>query len=123
MLDDVDLSRALRNISVHGNLILDPQVEFTPSQLRAAKDFYNDYFEKVSHATEPKTIAKELQEAFLEQASGLDKLLSQALQYPFLRVLSDIVEQLNDFKAKPYTWFITELIKQEDTWFDYKEKP
>lgn len=122
LLDDVDLSRALRNISVHGNLILDPQVEFTPSQLRAAKDFYNDYFEKVSHATEPKAIAKELQEAFLEQASGLDKLLSQASQYPFLRVLSDIVEQLNDFKAKPYTWFITELIKQEDTWFDYKEK-
>ncbi|HIF9225625.1 TPA: BREX system P-loop protein BrxC [Photobacterium damselae] len=122
LLDDAELSRALRNISVHGTLILDPQVEFTPSQLRAVKDFYNDYFEKVAHASEPKAITKELQDAFLEQASGLDKLLSQASQYPFLRVLSDIVEQLNDFKTKPYTWFMTELVKQEDTWFDYKEK-
>jgi len=122
LLDDAELSRALRNISVHGNLILDPQVEFTPSQLRAVKDFYNDYFEKVAHASEPKAIAKELQDAFLEQASELDKLLSQASQYPFLRVLSDIVEQLNDFKTKPYTWFMTELVKQEDTWFDYKER-
>ncbi|GLT15886.1 BREX system P-loop protein BrxC [Vibrio algivorus] len=122
LLDDAELSRALRNISVHGNLILDPQVEFTPSQLRAVKDFYNDYFEKVAHASEPKAIAKELQEAFLEQASGLDKLLSQASQYPFLRVLSDIVEKINDFKTKPYTWFMTELVKQEDTWFDYKER-
>lgn len=122
LLDDAELSRALRNMSVHGNLILDPQVEFTPSQLRAVKDFYNDYFEKVAHASEPKAIAKELQEAFLEQASDLDKLLSQASQYPFLRVLSDIVEKLNDFKTKPYTWFMTELVKQEDNLFDCKEK-
>ena len=122
LLDEADLSRALRNISVHGNLILDPQVEFTPSQLRAVKDFYNDYFEKVAHASEPKAIAKKLQEAFLEQANELDKLQSQASQYPFLRVLADIVAKLNDFKTKPYTWFLTELVKQEDTWFDYKEK-
>lgn len=122
LLDDADLLRALRNMSVQGNLILDPQVEFTPSQLRAVKDFYNDYFEKVAHATEPKAIAKEIQNAFLEQASGLDKLLPQASQYPFLRVLSDIVEKLNDFKTKPYTWFMTELVKQEDNLFDCKEK-
>ena len=122
LLDDADLSRALRNISVHVNLILDPQVEFTPSQLRAVKDFYNEYFEKVAHAFEPKVIAKELQESFAAQAMELDKLQSQTAQYPFLRVLSDIVTKLNDFKTKPYTWFMTELIKQEDTWFDYKEQ-
>ncbi|PSU45803.1 BREX system P-loop protein BrxC [Photobacterium frigidiphilum] len=122
LLDDANLSRTLRNISVHSNLILDPQVEFTPSQIRAVKNFYNDYFEMVAHASEPKAIAKELQESFSTQATELDKLQSQADQYPFLRVLSDIVIKLNDFKTRPYTWFMTELAKQEDTWFDYKDQ-
>jgi hypothetical protein len=122
LLDDTDLVRALRNIATHGNLILDPQVEFTPSQIRAVKDFYSDYFEKMAHATEAKAIAKELQESFLEQATQLDKLLAQSDQYPFLRALADIVAKLGEFKVKPYAWFMTELPLQEDTWFDYKEK-
>lgn len=122
LLDDKDLVRALRNMATHGNLILDPQVEFTPSQIRSVKEFYRDYFEKVAHATEAKAIAKELQESFAEQATVLDKLQSQSEQYPFLRVLSGIVTQLQEFKTKPYTWFMTELTQNEDTWFDYKEK-
>jgi hypothetical protein len=122
LLDDTDLVRALRNIATHGNLILDPQVEFTPSQIRAVKDFYSDYFEKMAHATEAKAIAKELQESFLEQATLLDKLLAQSEQYPFLRALADIVTKLGEFKTKPYTWFMTELTQQEDAWFDHKEK-
>ena len=122
LLDDKDLVRALRNMATHGNLILDPQVEFTPSQIRGVKEFYSDYFEKVAHATEAKAIAKELQESFATQATELDKLQSQSEQYPFLRVLVDIVIKLQEFKTKPYTWFMTELTQNEDTWFDYKEK-
>jgi len=122
LLDDTDLIKALRNSSAHGKLILDPQVEFTPSQIRSVKEFYSDYFEKVAHATEAKAIAKELQESFATQATELDKLQSQSEQYPFLRALVDIVTKLQAFKNKPYTWFMTELTQNEDTWFDYKEK-
>lgn len=122
LLDDKELVRSLRNMATHGNLILDPQVEFTPSQIRSVKEFYSDYFEKVAHATEAKAIAKELQESFAEQATELDKLQSQSEQYPFLRVLTDIVTKLQEFKTKPYTWFMTELTQNEDTLFDYKEK-
>ncbi|SQH76707.1 conserved protein of unknown function [Shewanella benthica] len=122
LLDDNDLVRALRNISAHANLILEPQVEFTPSQLRAVKEFYSDYFEKIPHATEAKAMAKEIQESFAQQAINLDKLQSQSEQYPFLRALGVIVLKINEFKTKPYAWFITELTQDEDTWFDYKEK-
>ena len=122
LLDDNELARAIRNGATHGNLILDPQVEFTPSQIRAVKEFCKDYFEKLPHATEAKAIAKELQESFIEQAYKLDKLQSQSTQYSFLRVLGEIVSELNEFKTKPYTWFLTELKKQEDAWFDHKEK-
>jgi hypothetical protein len=122
LLDDKDLVRALRNMATHVNLILDPQVEFTPSQIRGVKEFYSDYFEKVAHATEAKAIAKELQESFATQTTELDKLQSQSEQYPFLRVLVGIVTKLQEFKTKPYTWFMTELTQHEDIWFDYKEK-
>ena len=122
LLDDAELARALRNTASHGNLILDPQVEFNQSQVRKVKEFYNDYFEKVAHATEVKALAKELQEGFANQAIELDKRLAQASQYPFLRALSPIVVALQDLKSKPYTWFMSELTIQEDQWFDYKEK-
>jgi hypothetical protein len=122
LLDDSELAKALRNTASHGNLILDPQVEFNQSQIRKVKDFYNDYFEKVAHSTEVKALAKELQEGFADQAVVLDKRLAQASQYPFLRALSPIVVALQDLKLKPYTWFMSELSVQEDLWFDYKEK-
>ena len=122
LLDDSELVRALRNTALHGSLILDPQVEFSQSQIRKVKEFYNDYFEKVAHATEVKALAKEVQEGFFEQSIELDKRLSQATQYPFLRALSSIVSELQELKAKPYTWFMTELTSNEDQWFDHKEK-
>ncbi|QBG37247.1 BREX system P-loop protein BrxC [Litorilituus sediminis] len=122
LLDDGELVKALRNMATHANLILDPQVEFTPSQIRAVRDFSQDYFEKPLLATEAKAIAKEVQESFSAQAITLDKLKAQAAQYPFLRALAEIIEKLGELKSKPYTWFMTELAQQEDTWFDYKEK-
>ncbi len=122
LLDDSELARALRNTAAHGSLIIDPQVEYSQSQIRKVKEFYNDYFEKVAHATEVKALAKEIQVGFSEQAILLDRFLSQSSQYPFLRVLSPIVEELQDFKVKPYTWFMSELTADEDKWFDYKEK-
>jgi len=122
LLDDSELVRSLRNTAAHGSLILDPQVEYSQSQIRKVKEFYNDYFEKVAHATEVKALAKEIQEGFSEQAMVLDRSLSQSSQYPFLRVLSPIVAEIQEFKAKPYTWFMSELTADEDKWFDCKEK-
>lgn len=122
LLDDAALSRALKNTASHANLILDPQVEFSQSQIRKVKEFYSDYFEKLAHASEAKALAKEAQEGFVEQAIELDKLLAQAAHYPFLRALSPIVSELQELKSKPYTWFLSELTSREDQWFDYKEK-
>jgi hypothetical protein len=122
LLDDTELARALRNTASHGTLILDPQVEFSQSQIRKVKQFYNEYFEKVAHATEVKALVKELHAAFSEQATELDNRLTQKQHYPFVRALSTIVTELEDLKTKPYTWFMTEFGKQEDRWFDHKEK-
>ena len=122
LLDDSELVSTLKNTASHGNLILDPQVEFSQSQIRKVKEFYSDYFDKVAHATEVKALAKEVQEGFAEQANTLDKCLAKSDQYPFIRALSPILAELQELKGKPYTWFMSELASNEDKWFDFKEK-
>ena len=122
LLDDADLARALINSNAHGNLILDPQVEFTPGQVKKLKEFYNDYFDKVAHATEAKALANETKEAFANQKRELEKLHMQAERYPFLRSLSTIIHDLAALEGHPYQWFVTELMRDEDKWLDdYKD--
>jgi hypothetical protein len=122
LLDDSDLAKALRNTALHGKLILDPQVEYTQSRIRAVKEFYNDMFERMAASTEAKALAKDVQNAFAEMTDDLEKLYTQAEHYPFLRMLETIIADLNKLKDKPYTWFMGELVNQEDKWFDLKER-
>ncbi len=123
LVDDAELALKLKNSNTHGNLILDPQVEFTPGQTKKLKEFYSDYFDKVAHATEAKALAKETQEAFANQKAELEKLFLQTERYPFLRVLSEIIADLTDLEDKPYPWFVTELPRDEDKWLDdYKDR-
>tara|TARA_R110001583_G_scaffold104199_1_gene251577 strand:- start:10022 stop:13570 length:3549 start_codon:yes stop_codon:yes gene_type:complete len=122
LLDDSDLAKALRNTATHGNLILDPQVEYSQSQMRAVKEFYSDFFERMTSATEAKALAKEVQTAFAQLALELEKISALSAQYPFVRMLQPIVTELNELTPKPYTWFIGELINQEEKWFDHKDK-
>lgn len=123
LLDDADLARALINSNVQGNLILDPQVEFTPGQTKKLKEFYNDYFDKVAHSTEAKALAKETQDSFAKQKTELEGLYIQAERYPFLRSLSSIIEELSELESHPYQWFVTELTRDEDKWLDdYKDR-
>jgi hypothetical protein len=123
LLDDSELARALANSNTHGNLILDPQVEFTPGQTKKLKEFFNDYFDKVAHATEAKALARETQEAFAAQKMELERLHMLAERYPFLRALTVVIDELSELEAKPYQWFVTELARDEDKWLDgYKDR-
>lgn len=123
LLDDAELTRALTNSNVQGNLILDPQVEFTPGQVKKLKEFYNDYFDKVAHATEAKALANETKEAFANQKQELERLHVQAERYPFLRILTSVIGDLAELEGKPYQWFVMELCRDEDKWLDdYKDR-
>lgn len=122
LLEDSELARALTNSSVHGSLILDPQIEFTQGQVKSLKTFFSDYFDKVAHATEAKALAKEAQEAFSKQKAELERLHSQADRYPFLRALTVVIDDLSELSVKPYQWILTELPREEDKWLDgYKD--
>ncbi|MFQ6759449.1 MAG: BREX system P-loop protein BrxC [Deltaproteobacteria bacterium] len=122
ILEDEDLERALRNTHGHGNVVLEPQVDFTASQVRGLKEFYQDFFDSPPQANEAKALGKETGKALQELLHQLTPLAAQSTQYPFLAALNPVIEGLKEIIGKPYTWYLTELLRQEDALLDMKEK-
>lgn len=122
LLEGNELERALRNSNLHANLILEPQVEFTASQTRALKEFYEDFFDAPPKANEAKALAQETADAFKKCLQDLKLLLAQTDQYPFLKALEPVQEKLTALAGKPYAWYLADLPKQENDLLDAKEK-
>jgi hypothetical protein len=121
LLEEDELERALRNTHGHGNVVLEPQVEFTASQVRALKEFFEDFFDAPPRSSEAKALGKETGTALQELMHQLNPLAAQASQYPFLNALTPVLEKLKELTGKPYTWYLTELTRQEDALLDMKE--
>ena len=121
LLEEDELERALRNTHGHGNVVLEPQVEFTASQVRALKEFFEDFFDAPPRASEAKALGKETGTALQDLMHQLNPLAAQASQYPFLNALTPVLEKLKELTGKPYTWYLTELTRQEDALLDMKE--
>ena len=122
LLEEDELERTLRNTHGHGNAVLEPQVEFTASQVRALKEFFEDFFDAPPRASEAKALGKETGTALQDLTHQLNPLAAQASQYPFLNALTPVLEKLKELTGKPYTWYLTELTRQEDALLDMKEK-
>ncbi len=121
LLEEDELERALRNTHGHGNVVLEPQVEFTASQVRALKEFFEDFFDAPPRSNEAKALGKETGTALQDLMHQLNPLAAQASQYPFLNALTPVLEKLKELTGKPYTWYLTELTRQEDALLDMKE--
>lgn len=122
LLEEDELERALRNTHGHGNVVLEPQVEFTASQVRALKEFFEDFFDAPPRSSEAKALGKETGTALQDLMHQLTPLAAQASQYPFLNALTPVLEKLKELTGKPYTWYLTELTRQEDALLDMKER-
>lgn len=121
LLEEDELERALRNTHQQGNIVLEPQVEFTASQVRTLKEFYEDFFDHPPRASEAKALGSETAEAFQQLTQQLTSLTNLVSQYPFLSALSPVLDQLKELDRKPYTWYLTELAQQEDSLLAQKE--
>ena len=121
LLAENELERALRNTHGHGNLVLEPQVEFTASQIRVLKAFYEDFFDTPPRASEAKALGSETAEAFQQLSQQLSRLTALASQYPFLGALNPVLDKLKELNGKPYIWYLTELARQEDSLLAMKE--
>lgn len=121
ILEDAALEKGLRNTQGHGNIILDPQIDFTSSQVRRLKEFYEDFFDGPPKANEAKPLAKETGAAFRGLLDTLESLASQVTHYPFLAVLNEPISQLRELVDKEYSFYLTDLPKLEDSLLDMKD--
>lgn len=122
LLEGEALEAALRNSRIHANVLLEPQVEFTQSQVRTLKEFFEDFFDRPPQASEARALGKETDEAFQALYYELAPLAVQREQFPFLTALAPMLEQLQRCSKQPYSWYLTELPQQEDSLLDLKEQ-
>lgn len=116
------LERSLRNTNAHPTLVLEPQIEFTASQVRTLKDFFADFFDEPASSNEPRALARETIDAIKEMEVALAELHGQKAQYPFLEALDGVMATLKEVAAKSPNWFLTELSRAEDALLNTKEQ-
>ncbi len=121
-LEEDELEKALRNTHGHGNIILVPQADFTASQIRNLKEFYQEFFDASPVATEAKALSRETCEALQKSMHELAPYAAQASLYPFLNALNPVLEKLKEVSGKPYTWYLTDFLKEVDLLLDLKEQ-
>lgn len=115
------LERLLRNTTSHPTLILEPQEEFTASQLRSLKNFYNDFFHTPARANDAKALVQETIDEIKKLELMLTDLHGQKAQYPFLIALENPLAELHDLATKNVAWFMTELPRETGRLLDLKE--
>lgn len=121
LLEEDELEQALRNTRSHANVVLEPQIDFTTSQIRNLKNFYSEFFDSPPGAAEPKTLGIEVSTALKKMRDELNTLVSQTPRYPFLNALTPVSGKIKKLCNRPYAWYLTELPRQEDDLLDMKE--
>ena len=109
LLENAAVEAALKNTQRQANTILEPQLEFTPAQVRGLKDFYEEFFNHPPSSTEAKALAIDTGKALQEKCSALLLQQQKQDQYPFLQILGVVAAALQKAIGKPYAWYLTDL--------------
>ena len=120
-LEGAELARALNNSHMLGNILLTPQLEFTSSQIRAAKDLYKELFGLPADGSDARVLGGEWAESVRKLADELNRLVTNNHKYPFMAALEPLRDQVDAMIGKPAAWYITEPVKQEDALLNAKE--
>lgn len=121
ILENNALERAFKNSHGFPNVVIEPQVDFTASQLRQLKEFYADFFDTPPSSGEAKALGKETAEAFQSLHQELSVLAGQAALYPFLTLLSEPIQRIKEVCGKHYTFYLIDFAKISESFLDLKE--
>ena len=122
VLEGDALERALRNTNTHAKLMLEPQVEFTASQVRRLKEFYSDFFDRPASSNEARALARETIEGIRAMEVELAELHGQRGSYPFVSVLAGVLATLKEASGRDVNWFLTDFSRISDGLVDRKEQ-
>lgn len=120
-LEGAELARGLNNSHMLGNILLTPQLEFTASQIRAAKDLYKELFGLPADGSDARVLGGEWAESTRNLADELNQRVTEKYKYPFVAALEPLRDQVIAMIGKPAAWYITEPVKHEDALLDAKE--
>nr|CAD6617282.1 BREX system P-loop protein BrxC [Rhizobium sp. Khangiran2] len=120
-LEGPELARGLNNSHMLGNILLTPQLEFTASQIRAAKDLYKELFGLPADGSDARVLGGEWAESTRNLADELNQRVTEKYKYPFVAALEPLRDQVVAMIGKPAAWYITEPVKHEDALLDAKE--
>lgn len=121
-LEGDNLERGLRNTNAHASLVLEPQIEFSASQVRHLKEFFADFFDRPASSNEARALAREAIDAIKELEIELADLHGQKALYGFLSVLDGVMATLKEVASKNVSWFLTDLSRASDAMLDSKEQ-
>ena len=123
ILEGSELARALTNGQRQSNLVLEPQVEFTASQVRKLKEFYEDFFAKPPSNDEAKALGNETIDAFKDMLRQLEHWSTQSTIYPFLTALDPAIQRIKKLVKESYAWYLAEFSQDiEDELLELKEQ-
>ena len=121
-LEGDNLERSLRNTNAHSTLVLEPQIDFSASQVRHLKEFFADFFDRPASSNEARALARETIDAIKELEIDLADLHGQKALYGFLSVLDGVMATLKEVAGKNASWFLTDLSRASDAMLDTKEQ-
>jgi len=121
LLQEKTLAEAIKNTREHGNVILEPQIEYTGSQVRQLKEFYSEFFSEPAPAGETSALGKKVGERLATVAKDLQALISQKNVYPFMESLEDGQKKIAAIAKKPHKYFFMEFREDSEYLLDLKE--
>jgi hypothetical protein len=121
ILEGAALIAALKNSRQQPNIILDPQIDFTPSQVRRLKDFYEEYFDQPARSNEAKALGEEVAADLDELHRSLLELRALSRDFPFLAALDEPLARVAPLAGKPFKFFFTEFEPVAEQLLDDKE--
>ena len=121
LLDGQALLAALKNTQKHGNLVLEPQIEFPSSAVRGLKDFFEQFFDTPPRANEARALGTETAQAFERLGHELRELVARKSEYPFLAALEHPADRMGKLAKKPYKHFLAEFGSESEELLDLKE--
>jgi hypothetical protein len=121
VLESAALERALKNTQAQPNIVLEPQVEFSPAQVRQLKEFYTEFFDAQPSSSDGKALGKEAADAFQRVTDEIQGYEARKDSYPFMSALDPVRGAVGAVSGKAPGWYLTDLRHHHDRLLDLKE--
>ena len=121
-VDDRDrLYEYLTNNRFQPNLILYPQIEYSQSEVRAVKNFFQDMFDQQLDSSDAKDIAAAIVAEFKKLQDECKYMIRESTVYPFLNQLAPLQEKITLVSSKPASFFFKEFSDLADELLSLKQ--